>query len=73
MSTDRQEKIGWRKLSNLPYWWGIGAMLMVDVGGCVVGNPVNDENQAGIEFQCAVGDVTPHEAVIWLKTKQPNM
>ncbi len=37
-------------------------------GGCVSMEAPDSAEQRSIEFHCAVGDVTPHEAVVWLKT-----
>lgn len=39
------------------------------LGGCAsVEVPDNSAEQGNIEFNCAVGDVTPHEAIVWIKT-----
>lgn len=38
------------------------------LGGCTsIGSPDSAE-QGSIEFNCAVGDVTPDEAIVWIKT-----
>ncbi len=39
------------------------------LGGCAsIEFPENSTEQGSIEFNCAVGDVTPDEAIVWIKT-----
>ncbi|MCA9499854.1 MAG: alkaline phosphatase D family protein [Nitrospira sp.] len=38
------------------------------LGGCASIESPDNAEQSSIEFNCAVGDVTPHEAMVWLKT-----
>lgn len=64
-----------------PRWitiWGLAptdlkqGLLLIWVcgvlGGCASLELPDSAEQSSIEFNCAVGDVTPHEAVVWLKT-----
>lgn len=58
--------------------WGLAQNTMKELvllfwlcgilGGCVSIETPDSPQQGGIEFNCAVGDVTPHEAIVWLKT-----
>lgn len=46
----------------LPFW------LCGALAGCASIEPPYSSEQTRLEFNCAVGDVTPHEAIVWLKT-----
>jgi alkaline phosphatase D len=48
------------------FWlWGV-------LGGCASIESSSSSEQTGLEFECATGDVTPHEAMVWLKTTEPQ-
>jgi len=42
------------------------------LGGCASIEFPSSSEQTGLEFECATGDVTPHEAIVWLKTTGPQ-
>lgn len=44
--------------------WGIKSCVPVDDVPLLV--------EDGLRWECAVGDVTPHEAIVWLKTPEPQ-
>lgn len=44
------------------------AMGLLGLGGCGFVNPGSDFEGESPELYCAVGDVTPHEAVAWVRT-----
>lgn len=59
---------GWRLARTDRKRWVLFFCLCGVLGGCVsIGSPHRSE-QTSLEFNCAVGDVTPHEAMVWLKT-----
>ncbi len=43
-------------------------LLMGGLGACAYVDEANDPKGTSLEFECAVGDVTSHEAMVWLKT-----
>ena len=45
--------------------WGV-------LGGCTSIKSPSSAEQTGLEFDCATGDVTPHEAMVWMKTTGPQ-
>ncbi len=59
--------------STSPYWLGmVYVLLMGGLGGCVSLDEVKDPEGDSLEFDCAVGDMTSHEAIVWLKTIDPQ-
>jgi alkaline phosphatase D len=46
-------------------FWGV-------LGGCASIEFLYSSEQTGLKFGCATGDVTPHEAMVWLKTSAPQ-
>ncbi len=56
--------------------WFVGVMVCGLFSGCAAGDQLDQLNvfgmSSGFEFACVVGDVTPHEAEVWLKTSKPT-
>jgi len=52
--------------------WVLFFCLCGALGGCVSLESPYSAEQTGPEFRCAVGDVRPHEAIVWLKTTDPQ-
>ncbi|HNP30702.1 MAG TPA: alkaline phosphatase D family protein [Nitrospirales bacterium] len=50
--------------------WALLLCLSGVLGGCVSIESPDRAQQRGAGFNCAVGDVTPHEAIVWLKTTE---
>ncbi len=46
--------------------------LILALGSCVSVEEMNVLRSNGLDMGCAVGDVTPHEAVVWVKTEGPQ-
>jgi len=49
---------------------GLGCLLVL--GSCVPAEGINVFRSNGLGMGCAVGDVTPHEAMVWVKTEGPQ-
>ncbi|MDH4194129.1 MAG: alkaline phosphatase D family protein [Nitrospirota bacterium] len=56
------------KMKGCVLFFGLWGVL----GGCVSIESPYSSDQTGLEFECATGDVTPHEATVWLKTTEPQ-
>ncbi len=53
-------------------WWINSVGIFLALSGCVTPDERNIFRSNGLELGCAVGDVTHHGAVVWLKTKGPR-
>lgn len=50
--------------------WRVSCLgLALALGSCVSVEGINVFRANGLEMGCAVGDVSPHEAVVWVKTE----
>lgn len=50
--------------------WRVSCLgLALALGSCVSAEEINVFSSNGLEMGCAVGDVTPHEALVWVKTE----
>lgn len=52
------------------HWMGLIGLLMFSLAGCSSVDSMNVFRGDGLEFDCAVGDVMAHEAVVWMKTTE---
>ncbi len=52
-------------------WVGYLACTLV-LGGCVSAEELNVFRSNGLDMGCAVGGVTPNEALVWVKTEGPQ-
>lgn len=57
-------------LARKPWVWVIGFCGILV--GCASPEYLQNPKQTGLDFVCAVGDVTPTEAIVWLKANGPQ-
>jgi len=53
-------------------WWVSSLGLILVLGSCVSVEEKNVFGSNELDMGCAVGDVTPNEALVWVKTKGPQ-
>ncbi len=55
-------------------WKRLGSCLacILAMGGCVSAEELNVFRSNGLDMGCAVGSVTPNEALVWVKTEGPQ-
>jgi len=55
------------------WMWRVSSLgFILSLGSCVSVEEMNVFRSNGLDMGCAVGDVTPHEAVVWVKTEGPQ-
>ena len=66
-------RIKWRWLAPMTRKpWVLVIGLWGILGGCASTEYLKNPKQRGLDFVCAVGDVTPTEAMVWLKATGPQ-
>ena len=53
-------------------WWVSSLGFILALGSCVSVEEMDVFRSNDLDMGCAVGDVTPNEAVVWVKTKGPQ-
>lgn len=68
MKTESRGITGWRLAPADMKEWVLLICFCGVLGGCTSIELPDSAEQRGSEFNCAVGDVTPNEAIVWLQT-----
>ena len=61
-----------KRLFHTWVWWVSSSGFILALCSCVSVEEMNVFRSNDIEMWCAVGDVTPNEALVWVKTEGPQ-